>query len=163
MFSSALRGGLRRFALVGALVALMAAATASAAAAEVVVTPSSNLEAEDVVEVSGTTVPAGTDDVAIVVCNMAAIPGTRCDTSSATVGFVSEAEYTTGVPIAVQRGPWDDWNFTTGTPFKAETQTTCMNSKFQGDPCSVVVSFYETTGEGKVVRLGAATKSILFK
>lgn len=162
MFSSALRGGVRRFALVGALVALTAAATASAASAELIVSPATGIEAEAELEVRGTTVPAGTDDVTIAVCNMAAIPGKKCDIGSATPGFISEAAYTAGVTITVQRGPWANYDFTSGEPVPAGGTTTCLNSASEGDPCSVVVSFYDTTAEGPQ-RIGAQSKALLFQ
>jgi hypothetical protein len=154
----------RRLALITALTALMAAAGASAASAAVTVTPNAGIAWTGAsVSVTGNEIPTGTDSVAIVVCNASATLGTRCDNESATPGFVTKAAYEAGVAINVQRGPWVDFDFSVGTPAEElETETTCFSAKEKaGDACSVVVSFYKTTGG--FAQLGAQAAAITFE
>lgn len=164
MFESKIKRLGGRLALITAAAALMAAVGASAASAAVTVTPSAGIAwtgAE--VSVTGNEIPAGTTDVAIVVCNASVTLGTRCDNESATPGFKSLAQYEAGIAIKVQRGPWVDFDFSKGTPAEElESETTCFSKKANaGDACSVVVSFYKT--KGGFAQLGTQVAPITFE
>lgn len=135
----------RRLALITGLIGLMATVGASAASAEVIVNPNSGLAFSTNVSVTGTEIPAGTTDVTIVVCNTTTVPGKKCDLEgSGTFGFDSVGNYESGISIPVRRGPWTNYDFTTGSPFPSGGSTTCFSEELKaGSPCAVVVSFYE--------------------
>jgi hypothetical protein len=158
-----------RLALITAVTALMAAAGASAASATVTPTPSTGIAFTGAeISVTGNEIPSGTTDVALVVCNMTATPGTKCDVDSGTPGFVTRASYEAGVSIPVRRGPWTNYDFTKGTPpSESGGNTTCYSAeKAAGSPCAVLAAFYELTFPGgvEVIKyLGAQAGSITFK
>jgi hypothetical protein len=165
MLVSRVKGMGRRVALLGVLSALMLAVGASAASASVVVSPGGPYNATQTVTVSGTPKAEATH-VAIVACNVSAgeeFWGTRCDINSATPGFKTVADYAGGVKITIDRGSWQDYDFTTGTPTPVEeSETTCLNVASEGEQCAVVVSYYKV--EGKLVtQLGAEAANVLFK
>ena len=170
MFKSKIKRLGGRLALITAVTALTAAAGASAASAEVFPTPNTGIAFTGAkISVTGNEIPAKATHVTIVVCNMSATPGTKCDaTGSGTPGFVTRASYEAGVLIPVRRGPWVNWDFTKGTPpTESGGSTTCFSAeKAAGSPCAVVASFYEITFPGGVEvikQLGAQAGSITFK
>jgi len=160
----------QRFALLGALAALLVGLGASSAFASVNV-PAGPFGASENVEVQGVADGAqtGATHVAVVVCNVATgvTPGSRCDKGSAS-GGVSEnlepiANYEAGIEITVSQGPWQDYNYLMGTPPAKVTGsfTTCLNEAEEGDQCAVVVSFYDLSKGFK--QLGPQKANILFE
>lgn len=161
----------KRFALLGALAALMVGLGASAAFASVVLPKEGPFEATDSVKVKGVADGAqtGATHVAIVVCNVATgvTPGSRCDKGSASGGAEEKlepiAKYEAGITINIQQGPWQDYSYLMGTPPSEVTgsTTTCLNEAEEGDQCAVVVSFYDLSKGFK--QLGPQKANIFFE
>lgn len=165
MFQSKINGRGGRVALLAALSALMVAVGASAASAKVIVTPNEGVESGSNVVVSGTAPPTGTTEVTAILCNATAEPGERCDPVSGTPGFKTATAYATGFEMLVRRGAWADWNFSMGFPPsqpEPATTTTCFSESEGGEPCEVVVSFYEATEKGPK-QLGTDVAPISFE
>lgn len=143
----------RRFALIGAAAAAIAAFGASSAFASVSLSPEGpySNSAPTAVTVSGTPEGPGAEAefVGVVVCNTEAAPGTRCDIVSATEGLEPiEAYEESEIQILVRRGPWQDWNFTSGSPTPVlGSETACLSESKGGDQCAVFVSYYQLEGK----------------
>lgn len=170
MSSHKFRGIGGRFALLMTAAALTLAVGASAASASISLSPEGPYSSAEggqkqtSVTVKGTSPFPGTTEVAIAVCNEnSLVLGERCDLASATAGLKPLSQYNTGLTIKVRRGPWPDWDFTSGSPTEGELETTCKKTaeEVPNSQCAVVVSYYEATKMGPA-RLGEEKKAIFF-